>query len=651
MSEKSAGNPNQKGADPGNRKSGLSNLTSRTVLHVLLIFALGIIAYSNSFNVPFLLDDSMYITGNPTIKSLDYLADTERADYLNLGIVRCYLETRYVAYLSFWANYRMGGLNVTGYHAVNVLIHVINALLVYSLVRLIFRTPLLYGSVSGDRAGHMALFACLLFVSHPVQIQSVTYISQRFGEIATMFYVGALVAYAGSRLAWGKGKGFVLYVLSLAAVLLSMKSKEIAFTLPIAVFLFEALFFKGERMKRVVFLVPFLLMMPLIPVEHALIWGSVPEATRLDTDMPRMDYLFTQSRVIVTYLRLLLLPVNLNIDYDYPVHTTLVSVPVMLSFVLLIAVFLLGLLMLYRSRVKPELRLISFGIFWYFLTLSVESSCIPISEIIFEYRLYLPSVGAMMVVSAAVFVLLSSLEKRWVKWMVMTILVLVVAMQAALTYAGNALWHDDLRLWRDTVEKSPYKARPHNILGSVFEKRGLYEEAEKEYRAALAADPLFFEAHNNLGVLYVRLGRYDEAAREYRMALNILPGFALSHINLGVIYDKIGMHEEAIREFRAAVSIEPYNANAYYNMGVVYGKLGMHEKAEWAYRKVLSLDPDFVDALNNLGVLYLEGGRYEAAVEAFEAALGIRQDDNVYKSNLRQALNMLERDNMLGGED
>jgi len=187
-----------------------------------------------------------------------------------------------------------------------------------------------------------------------------------------------------------------------------MKTKEIAFTLPATVVLYEFMFFKSSVRKRLIFLAIVALTLTIIPLSllHSdkplsAILSELSERTRIQTDMPRWHYLVTQMRVIVTYLRLVFLPVGQNLDYDYPIYHSLFTPQVFFSFLLLLAIVGSALYLLSASRSRHSgsspravpYRLISFGIFWFFITLSVQSSIVPIVDVIFEHRVYSPSVG------------------------------------------------------------------------------------------------------------------------------------------------------------------------------------------------------------------------------------------------------------------
>jgi hypothetical protein len=234
------------------------------LIHLALIALLGLLAYSNTFDVPFTFDDFENISENPIIKDFNHFIEPSTA-----GGYKKYaaLKSRYMGYLTFALNYRAHGLDVRGYHAVNLAIHIVNALLVYWLVVLTFRTPFMKDSQFRDYAGYIALFSALLFVAHPVQTQAVTYIVQRLASLATLFYLLAIALYVKCRLCGAlSSRSAVLYALALISAVLAMKTKETAFTLPVMVALYEVLFFGGSPRKRFLYVLPLVLTMLIIPL-------------------------------------------------------------------------------------------------------------------------------------------------------------------------------------------------------------------------------------------------------------------------------------------------------------------------------------------------------------------------------------------------
>ena len=186
-----------------------TNLFSKPIFHCLLIITICSIAYSNTLESPFVFDDKLVIVDNPIVRDLGYMANPSEVK-VHSRIVSESFRHRYIGYLTFALNYWIHKLDVTGYHLVNLAIHIINGLIVYWLVILTFRTPVLYSSILRERSTEIALFAGLLFACHPLQTQAVTYIWQRVTSLSTTFYCLALVFYILWRLT-SKKTQFICY--------------------------------------------------------------------------------------------------------------------------------------------------------------------------------------------------------------------------------------------------------------------------------------------------------------------------------------------------------------------------------------------------------------------------------------------------------
>lgn len=655
-----------------------SFVTSSVAMHLVLIALVGLIAYSNTFDVPFQWDDKNIIVKNPITKNLSYFVNpSEAKDFKYYRSLR----SRYVGFLTFALNYGAGGLNEAGYHFVNFVIHVFNAVLVYVLVLLTFKTPFLTRGPNKNNSDcqsagplSVALFSALVFVSHPVQTQAVTYIVQRFASLAAMFYLLSLALYINARLS-SNALRFMFFAASLLSAVLAMKTKETAFTLPLIILLYEFMFFSDRTGKRILCLAPFILTMLIIPMTFMSLADSdsplsevIDEATRIE-QMTRVEYLLTEFRVIVTYLRLLVLPVGQNVDYDYPTYHSLVDPQVLLSFVFLISLFLIGLFLYARSRItNHSLRIIALGIFWFFLTLTVESSIIPL-HVIYEHRVYLPLAGVLMSLGTGVFLLIEKLDGKAVRYTAVSLLAVTVLVFSASTYARNNVWRSEVSLWEDAVRKSPSKARVHNNLGSVYQhekftekaiehyrtairldpgfemayvnlgtvysEKGLNEQAIEQYRTAISLNPDYANAHYNLGMAYGSQGMTDKAIEQYRTAIGLDPEFAIVYVNLGTAYYSQGMTEKAIEQYRMAITLNPDYAMAHYNLGTVYGARGLTEQAIEQFHRALMLDPDYADAHYNLGLIYLNKGLIDRARTEFEEVLRLNPDDREAKKRLK----------------
>jgi Flp pilus assembly protein TadD len=572
----------------------------KSLVPLALITLLGLAAYSNTFEVPFQFDDVAYIEENILVTGSGeiFSPPSTAASLSNLSKITVF--TRYLGHLSFAINYRLGGLEPMGYHTVNLAVHMVNALLVYWLVVLTFGAPALKESQLAGYARYIALFSALLFVSHPVQTQAVTYIAQRFTSLCAMFYLLSLTLYTKARISEGR-KGRALYLLSFMSALMAMFTKEIAFTLPVAIALYELMFFEAGLKGRAKRLLPYLLLMPIVPflviaTDFKMDFGSqildiVAVAAETQPETTRVEYFLTQLRIMPTYLRLLLLPINQNLDYDYPIYGSFFDPQVFLSFLLLVSVVGLGAFLLRRSRVSgPALRVVSFGIFWFFIALSVESSFIPIADVIFEHRLYLPSVGVFLALASGAAIFAERHEKT--RKGVVSFMVVVCLVFSAATYARNTIWKNGLTLWEDVVSKAPGNARAQNNLGYAYEVDGRFGEAIEHYNIALGIVP-DVKTYLNASSAYKKMRRTDKAIEYLERAIRMSPNSAKPYNNLGVIYFfDMGQPDRAIEQYEIALHLEPQNAKTHLNIGIAYRAKGLNAKADYHLGFARRLNPE-----------------------------------------------------------
>lgn len=561
-----------------------TDIFQKEIVHILIICIIGFLIYSNTFNAPFVFDDDGNIVYNPAIRSLQSVYDTSTVREPIPPAVQQLLKTRVIGYLTFAANYKFHALNVIGYHIVNLIIHISTALLVYMFVLYTFRTPFFINCNSTkDDIGIkysmlIPLFSALIFISHPIQTQAVTYIVQRFTSLATMFIMLSLVCYVRFRLYPPLTVvRTVLYTTSITSAVVAMLTKEISFTLPIIIVFYELLFFNEILKKRILYIIPFLLTMLIIPYNLMTASGAAIDSGTLNKAIGAMaeptltipDYVFTQLRVLVTYIRLLLFPTNQNLDYDYPIYHLFFTHPVFLSFIFLFIFLVLATALLYYSKeIKSEessrFRLISFGIFWFFIALLPESSILPLADVIFEHRVYFPSIGLIIAGITLVFTIEKRLRKKALtgRKVIIPALVVTVLTLSVAAYVRNGVWQDGVRLYKDTVRKSPLKARSHSSLGIFYKRQGRTAEAERELLIAIQLDPNLYTPHYSLGLLYGEQGRIEEAIRELSIAVRLGTNSSPAHNNLGVAYVLQNRFKEAVREFQLAVNLDPNSSEA-----------------------------------------------------------------------------------------
>ncbi len=613
-----------------------------------LIAIVSFLCYSNTFNASFHLDDTLSITENEAIQAIDKKGAKFNFSY-----------RRYLTFLSFSLNYYFNGLDVFGYHLVNLVVHTMTSMSLFWFIRLLLSSPegiknIRNKAVDGPPPDvcfwMVPLFAALLFAAHPIQTQTVTYISQRAASLATLFYILSMIFYVKAAIKHhegGKFKAFFL-LLSFVMAISAMFTKEIAFTLPLAILLIEFFFFSSSwsGIKARASSSPSLLMavaaIPMVMMAiHKVDIGDIGRLTFETESISRWQYLLTQFNVIRTYIRLLFLPVYQNLDYDYPVSLVFFELSTVLSFLFLSAIIISGVFLFKKER------LISFGLFFFFLALSLESSIIPIKDVIFEHRLYLPMIGFAAAFSMGLLSLLRlfSINGKCgfvFKWyLYLSCTVIIVAGIAA--YTRNRVWKDDLSLWGDAASKSPEKLRPQYNMGNTYLALGRFDEAVSHYNKALRIKPDFPRTHNNLGNAKKRQGKIDEAVNHYSQALRFKPDDAEAHYNMGIVLEEQGKSDEAVFHYSEALRITPDFPSAHNNFGNVLLGQGKLAEAVTHYKEALKLSPDYAEAHYNLGNAFIKQNKFVHATAHYAEAIRIKPDYSEAYNNLGGVLAKMGR--------
>ena len=482
---------------------------------IALIVLAGIAAYLNSLQVPFVMDDW----------AIASIGQSDPASHLLHGSVRR------VADATFAFNYRLHGLQVSGYHLVNLTVHLSAAVMLYFLavsaldaLRQSFPGSYDDRVESGFTERFVPLATALLFVLHPLQTQAVTYIIQRYTSLATLLYLLAALLFVRVRLLHDRGASLVCRLLPaggcLAAGLLALGSKQIAATLPLMLVMLEAALFRGRLLGRRLGLVCVagagIVLLALLGT-----WGGslqdaaydLHHATSEDNITSRSSYLLTQTRVVAIYLRLLVLPYGQSIFHDITVYRSLLSLPVLAAVALHGSIIAAAVVFFRRSgrdltagdRSRGELqRLAALGIAWFYIALIVESSIFPITDMVFEHRVYLPSAGFFLTAAAGTALLVGNRKAVW------ALLVAVSLLLGGLTIARNRTWNDTLALWQDTTAKAPGRYLAWANLAGVYLERGRPDQAVPAYVQAIELNPgLHVSIQARLGEALQRLGLYD----------------------------------------------------------------------------------------------------------------------------------------------
>lgn len=584
--------------------------------------------YAKTLTGDFFFDDRHNIRDNLNIR-LTQLSP----EGLIKAAIKSPIARRPVANISFALNYYFHGNNVVGFHVVNILIHIANGMLLYLLISLTLHMPALRDSHRSYR--WVPFFAVFIWLVHPIQTQSVSYIVQRMNSMATLFYLLSLVLYVKARTTNTKHTRALWFAGVALSGLLALGSKEIAATLPFFIFIYEWYFFQDLSFAWIKKRLPLIAGVMILLVIIALIYLGAHPLEKISSmyathDLTMAQRALSQFRVVLFYISLLLWPhpSRLNLDHDFqPSHALLDPATTLLGMIAIVFFLVAAVL-----TAKKE-RLISFCILWYFGNLIIESSIIGL-ELVFEHRNYLPS---MFVFFAVVFLSFRHLKP---KWLVPAVLSAVIVVFAFWTYERNDVWRSPILLWMDCIKKAPQNPRPYNNLGVALADRGHFREAADQYRRALQINPRYERAYTNLGRAVASQGNIGAAIELFNTALEINPGSYVAHNNLGIALALQGRHPEAIEHFSIALSIKPDYVTAHSNLGAALKHQGRLTEAAYHLRQALKINPLYAPAHNNLGMTLAALGRLDEAIAHFNKALEIDPNYESARRNLEE--NMLK---------
>lgn len=591
-----------------------SNISSRaysrftTPVQIAVILLVGCAAYANSLTVPFQFDD-LGITDKSLLWSRAFSP-----------------SSRQLADLTFVFNHLVSGGQPFGFHLVNIAVHLGAALSLYGLVSAALT------AVRGEQPlqqheerslqQYIPLATALLFVCHPIQTQAVTYIVQRYTALAALFYFCAVMAFIRARIsaraAQPRRRTVLFAVVSLVSAILAMRSKEIAYTLPLMLVIVEAMLFQGQLLKNRIFvgcMIVTLLAIPLSRIIQLQVSGgledllyNIKHSTKEELTYSRGDYLLTQTGVVARYLRLLIFPSGLTLDYDIPLQKNLFSVDVLVPLALHLTLWATAVyLFLQSGRLLRSgscyqgicLRLASLGIVWFYVTLLVESSVIPILDVIFEHRVYLPSGGGILAVVSAAAAMTGTRDRaRMIQWGALAI---VCCIFTVATVQRNYIWSSSLLLWEDTVRKSPNKPRALANLTAAYLDANRPDKAIPLLVHTLELSPGMQDPLNNLGMALEQTwkfeGRFDNGQRFMMGGRMTNPRyltqwFANSRNNLGLAYEYLGRPADALRCYEAAINLLPTFELAWYNLYLAAVQLKDRNRADVALHNLQKLSPE-----------------------------------------------------------
>lgn len=492
---------------------------------------------------------------------------------------------RPVGFFSFALNYHWNGLDVRGYHLINLILHILNALLVWRLMRLIFYTPAMTRLPVGRYSPQISFFTAWLFVAHPVTTEAVTYIVQRLVLLSAFFYLLSLVLFLQGAMTGKKPARFIFFAGAALSAILAFFSKEPAYTLPLMWIVIWALFFmktgekkRGSGLTWTILAFPIVLagILVFLALSSGTYFGEIPPREGHPFSITITQYYLTQIRVLGTYLRLILLPVNQTFDYDYPISDSLFESSVMIVLGLLVGILAASVILYKRYP------LISFGIIWFFITI-LPQSVVPRPNVIFEHRVYLSSAGILLIWSILIFSLAGKMNILSIRDRKLSLgaflLFLQVLLFAWFTMQRNMVWKTEFSLWTDCLRKAPGSARSLVNLGCALHERKEYREALIHFDQAVSIFPTYLQALNNRGVSKMALNDNKGAIDDFSRVIVLNGNFNEAWANRGLAHRRINDYLRSDDDLTEAIRLRPANAGYIFQRGLTRLRAEMPDSA------------------------------------------------------------------------
>lgn len=604
-----------------------------------LLAFLTYLVYFSSFNYPFQFDDIPNISKRFAIRSGDVMH-------------RWWWHSRWFVDWINNFNFTIGRFEPYYYRVINLIIHTIAGLLAFYLIKTLC-LQLKKNAFVSRNAAWIAFTSAALFLLHPMQTQTVSYVIQaRLEGVASLLVLAALLLYTKGMMAKSivaKGVYGVLFALTTVA---SFGTKELVVVIPFLAVLIDWFFLCEGDWKK---FVPNLKVYATLGLFFAaLIWryigtnrileilsfsagqmnnlGNILTPDHFDLIMP-WSYFITQFRVIVHYMAMFLFPVGLSVEYDWKIAPGFFCAEVIFPFIVLATI--LGFIAYSISHKKNSM--VTFGLLWFFICVAPRSTFIPCAELVCDYKAYLAGLGILFAVAIGIVYAMQwaaqklstiSFAQRYeMRYALLSVLLVAVGSAA---YVRNSVWSDSIGFWLDNAAKAPNKARLFNNLGVALCEANRPAEAVDSFKRAISLDNRYPDPYSNMSVAHSMLENTDEAINDLRKAIELAPLYPEAYNNLGTLLIDRKRYDEAKHILSVAIQLRPYYGKAFYNMARMHEELGDKEKAWEFLKKATDGDFDLPDMFVKLGNLSVNLSKYNEAIKAYtRAIMGGHQSDEV----------------------
>ena len=580
--------------------------------------------YYPSLHYPFQFDDTPSITKFFKIRHLDFKS-------------LFFSGARWISYWLNTINYKIGQFNPFVYRVLNLSFHIITGILVFYLFFLLL-SGLKKESFFKKFAFRIAIFTSALFLLHPVQTQTVSYVIQgQLEGLATLFVLGILLTYYLLQKTKNKIAKVLLTILLFTLAVISTGTKEIAIVSPFLVMLVDWFFIAQGDWSSYKKRIPLHLSLFVVVIGFYL-WLLKPSfflkifgfqhvvrnnVGNILTKSPNQVitsglFFISQFKVILHYIIMFVWPFGISVEYDWKLADGFFSIPVILP----LFVLLLIALLVYKLLKKNKISVIAFGILWFFIAIGPRSSFIPSPELLVDYKTYLASIGLLLILATGIVKLIDLISQKYKNknnFIFIFTLIIVPLLLGFATYQRNKVWRSALEFWENIVHNAPNKARGYNNYGVELSNSGKHQESILFFKKAIKLEgETYWDPYTNLAGAYAILGNMNLAIATLEKSLTINPYQPEAYNNLGAFLIHIKELEYAEKSLKAALMIVPHYGRAMYNLGKLYIAKGDLETA-WQYFKKACTEADLDHELNSFQLyattsIYLK--KYDDAIFA-----------------------------------
>jgi len=578
------------------------------ITRVFFIILAIVVVYFNSLWHDFAWDDEYLIKKNPYVKSWNYVPEIF-SRHLYDGVAKESNFYRPLQLISLAIDYSAWKHNPFGYHLTNLFLHAANSILVYAI------------SISLSISPAIAFVAAVLFGIAPAISGAVFYIPARADLLMAAFSFLSVLFFAK----YIDKKKISSYLFSIASFAAGLLCKEMAIVVPFLLFLIWV--FKNDKPRAPKILTPYLLVLSAYALLRLTIFnfakGHDPFAYFEATNaIPLHNRVLTDFKVIIIYLRFLLFPYGLHIGWFLEPAKKIFEADIVMS---AFAIAFLGFII---ARLSQKNKFILFGSLWFLIALMPVLNILPVSVLVHDMWLYLPSAGFFIALSI---IFMDFIGKKSGRLFGGIVIALFSVYYAFFTIQYGMTWKDSVSILTNTLKyesETPFARFFYNNLGIQYNARGEFGKAVRCYRNSILSAPEFAMPYNNMAIVYFENNRPLRAIKFFKKAIDIKKDYTEAYCNMSLAYNKIGLGGRAVEFLKIAVKIDPDCYKAYCNLGHMYSEAGDADTAIMFFKKAVESNPKHFEPHHCLSELYMKKNDSLNAAYEYEKALryGLRED-------------------------